>query len=620
MKKNLLIAAMVLPFLSVSAQWNQVGGTVSVKPGTLKYVEQTYDVTQGSTSNEGNVNVRGTFNVETAGSFTNEWNGARNYGQLIINDTSTATGKVIGEFKNTDNATFYNHVLAVPFTGVTAQKLAEDAGIITIEWVDHPRNSVFNNQRWRNAVNTWENAVYALAGLKANDVITTGSATLSPANYYSFNQQLDNLGQRLSGYEGIPANVQHSLVLTPYTIVPGSEAVVNSYSRNVFGEMLGTYLKDGFVAAPTGWALQGRKVKPTGFGENLYYFGNPYTSNVDLNDVLPTDGSITGVQQFSGNSFDPNSDSNGNSNLVAGTPTVATWDGSGWVGNTEVLLLRPFHTFALKTNGSAQTIVLNEGIKTFNIDASAPAYVDRNTNTVSNQLKIELFKNDALTSRAFVVASPIFQPTEELGNEAYIDVSNDVDVIYTLQENADGGVRAELAHAKTYINGINQFDYVGLPVYLVHQVAEAGDFVLKGILSSAFLNGNNSFYFEDIQENFISEITADFEYAFSATETSTDRFRIYWNGLPVTLSTGDIAIKDQTRVYQDNREFKVRFADSWSQADIYVYNMMGQLVHTAKKVNTQQDYLIPLKGGAAAYVVKAVNENGEIATQKIIKK
>ena len=495
MKKNLLIAVMVLPLLSVSAQWYQTGGTVKVKANTLKYVEGAHEVAGTSTeSNEGKVHVNGDFTVGSTAEFRNEWTDATAYGQLIIDDESVASGNVISEYKNTDYNAFYKQSTAFPFTGVSAEEFAVQAGIETLVWPGHPGNGVFNNTRWQASVNTWDNQNYALDDMLSSETIET-NGVYGPQRYYSINQMVDELQVRLSDYQGSPANTPHNLVLTSYTISAGAESVVNNYSRNIFGEMLGTYLKDAFVTIDyDAWSTNGRLAKPDGFAENLFYFGNPYTSNLDLRPSIPTDGSVVGIQQFSSNTFDPNTNQgNSNLNIDEAGDDITTFSGGSWTGDGEnVLEVRPFHTFAIKTNGSLASIDLNDSNKTFNLEFNAPSYVDRTTGSNSNplnQVKLQLFQDDLAISKSYIVAGTDFEAAAQAGNEAYNStLSEEYASIYTLQENEDGTVNSELSNSLTYINGINELNYVAKPVMMALNIIEAGDFVLKGILSDDILN------------------------------------------------------------------------------------------------------------------------------------
>ncbi|MDG4949954.1 T9SS type A sorting domain-containing protein [Weeksellaceae bacterium KMM 9724] len=630
MKKNLLIAAMVLPLLSVSAQWTQTGGTVSVKPNTLHYMSGSYEVKNGGKAiNEGNVNVRGSFTIdnitEPTTEFRNKYNGGTQYGQLIINESSTATGKIVGEFLNTAHTQFFNQPLAIPYTDMTAQEIAEQSNIQNPIEANHPRNGIFDPNRWKNSVYTWLNEDYALADMSLADKIEPNSIDkYFPTNYYSINLGFEELTSQLAEYKGTPANMVHDTWLDPVNINPGSEAQVNNYSKNMFGEMLGTYLKDAFTAMPdhSAWSTPGRYNSPDGYGDNVYYFGNPYTSNIRLDSLLGHTGMI-GVTQFQQNNFDPNVDQ-GNSNIgPLILPLIATYNGGEWQGDLEALEVRPYHTFAFKQDPHMQIINFGDREKTFGVDVDAPHYnTARNQSSTSYQVKLELLKNDNTVGRTYVVASSNYEAAAQAGNEAYLEIHNsDFDQIYTLQENADGTVNQELMNSKVYINGINAETYTAKPVMLANQVANPGQFTIKANLSNNVLNSGNEFYFEDAQEGFIQNITEDFEYTFTANETTTDRFRIYWNGTPEVLNVSEVESVAKTLVYKNvDDTFKVRFAENWNKADIFVYNVMGQLVHSAKSVDASIDYTLPLKGHTSAYIVKAVSDKGEVATQKIIKK
>lgn len=630
MKKNLLLAALVLPLLSVSAQWTQVGGTVSVKPNTLKYVAQDYKVSGvgSKTTNEGNVNVRGNFTIDNATEptteFRNKFNSGTQYGQLIINENSTAVGKVVGEFRNTSENVYYNQPLAVPFKNITAAEIASMSGITSPTWVTYsPSSTGFDPNRYKNSVFMWLNQDYALKHLSQFDEVGV-TTNVNPTNYFSINQGFNDLVVRDSEYSGNPANIAHSLDLTRFSISPGTESQVNNYSRNIYGEMLGTYLKDPFVQMDYGaWATAGRVNADDDFGRNIFMFGNPYTSNLSLLNIDPT--GIRGISQPKSTLFNPNING-GNANITFTDPLVIIWDGNQWTGDEEALEVRPFHTFTIKTNNSQDLMLsLNDSNKTFELTSyGAPVhdYTSRNLNDLSFSVKLELFKEDNAIGRSYIVASSSYESAATEGNEAYhTNLSDEVDAIYTFQENSDGTIAQELVNSKTYINGINKNSYIAKPIYLAHQVVTPGNYTFKGILSESLLNSGNDFYFEDIEEGFIQNITEDFEYTFTANETTTDRFRIYWNGTPEVLNVSDVTSVAKTLVYKNvDDTFKVRFAEHWNKADIFVYNVMGQLVHSAKSVDASIDYPLPLKGQTSAYIVKAVSDKGEVATQKIIKK
>lgn len=627
MKKNLLVALAAGMMLPLGAQWTQVGGTVTVEENTLKYVSGTHDVKGTSVeTNYGNVNVRGDFGVEATATFTNKFDETNptNYGQLIISDQSAATGSVIGEFETPGSDIFYVQSLAVPYTGVTASALADMAGIAGEDWQNHTKDGVFSNTRYQNPVWHHENTKYSVDDMASAETITTGSTTFSPADYYGVNNGYEGLSVRMSEYYGQPANVAHSVDVTAYTIDRGSETVVNNYSRNQFGEMIGTYLTDLTAMMPTGWNTPGRVEKGT-YGDNLYLYGNPYTSNMNLNSNLPTDGKVTHVLQFGGATISDG----GNDGSISSTTKpfrYAILIGGSWMNETDALEVRPFHTYEIKTDGSTFSYTLNEANKTFDIDAQALTFdTGRSSYSEVYYIKLDLYDQWGrnVGTDCTVAAAAEYDAANVAGNQVYWGpyLPESKDGLYTLDENADGSV---VSYQAVRFNGVNTFEYVGLPIAVGHQVSNLYDGGAYSIqmnkFSDSLLDGVNVFYFEDKETGFITEITEDFVYDFNATESSTDRFVIYWNELPETLSVTDVRLS-QTKVYKDSDDFKVRFSTEWRTADVFVYNMLGQLVHSAKNVNTAVDYTLPLaENNAAAYVVKTVGDNGEIKTDKIVKK
>lgn len=617
MKKNLLLAALVIPLLSVSAQWTQTGGTVTVQPNTLHYMSGSYEVNGGGQAiNKGNVNVQGDFTIDENTpntEFRNKFTSGTEYGQLIINQNSPASGKIVGEYGETSHTQFYNQPIAFPYTDLTAEEVASLTGITNGEWSTHTANSGWNSSRYKNPVFTWWNEQHVLHHNAQADV-------LLPTANHNVNQGYYNLEPRLTDYTGTPANGTHTISGEKFN-------VENNFDVNIYGEWAYTYLDDFTMAMPNGWNIYtpGQPVNANGYASNLYHFGNPYTSNIDLSQILPLNGDVTHVYQVGGNEFD-NIDHIGSSQNAP--IQISTLVGGAWSADSNALNVRPYHTYRLKTKSDLNNFSfnLNDNIKTFNINANAMSYPSlTNRNSNDNQLyqvRVNINNSEGKQiSRLYIIAHNDFQPAAQQGNEAYnLKIEESHDAIYTLQETAEGTIAEHLRHNKTYINGINATDYIGKPITIVNQVANAGDYNFTFDLTEDLINSGNKFYFEDSETGFFTEITEDFSYEFSMAETQ-ERFNIYWNAMPETLNVSDITAVSKTLVYKDSGEtFKVRFAENWNRADIYVYNVMGQLVHSAKSLDASMDYTLPLKGHTSAYIVKAVNENGEVATQKIIKK
>lgn len=616
MKKNLLIAALVIPLLSVSAQWTQTGGTVSVQPNTLHYMSGSYEVKGGGQAiNKGNVNVQGDFTIDEINpntEFRNKFTSGTEYGQLIINDAITPNGKIVGEYGETSQSQFYNQPIAFPYTDLTAGEVANLTGITNGVWSSHTANSGWSSDRYKNPVFTWWNEEHVLHHNAPTDL-------LSPTANHNVNQGYYGLEPRLTDYTGTPANGLH-------TISGNKFNVENNFDVNIYGEWAYSYLDDLTATMPIGWDTYtaGQPVVANGYASNIYSFGNPYTSNIDLQNILPSNSDVSHVFQYSGNTFDNTEYSSNSHNTMT---KVAALNGTVWTGDVEALEVRPYHSFKLKTRLDLDNFSfnLNDDIKTFNIHDEAMTFATQASYRALNnnhfQVRVELNTPEGQEiSRLYVVAHDVFQPAAQQGNEAYNLNIEEGNAIYTLQETAEGSIAENLRHNKTYINGINATDYVGKPITIVNQVVDAGDYNFTFKLTQDLINSGNKFYFEDTETGYFAEITEDFSYDFSITETQ-ERFRIYWNGTPEVLNVEDVTAVAKTLVYKNvDDSFKVRFAEHWNKADIFVYNVMGQLVHSAKGIGTSVDYVLPLTGQSSAYIVKAVSETGEVATQKIIKK
>lgn len=608
MKKKLLLVALAAPFFMVTAQWTQTGGTVKVMPNTTKYVSGNYEVkAAAATSNEGNVNVRGNFTTQSGGTFTNlfDIDNPNNYGQLIVNQSSMVNGLVTGQFRNTDYNTFYFQPIAIPYSGITAGDIADASAIPNQRWQNHPKDGVFSGTRYLNPIFSWENEKFQLDDSEKTESIESIKA-------YSINQGVSQLGQRLSSYEGTLTNGTLTYSGTAFS-------VENNLQKNEFGEVLFTYLDDLTTQMPTGWippnGISSNPVQANGYASNVFYFGNPYTSNLDLAQVFSDTSQATHIFQFNGNSFTEDGTGDGSGNSITAATLVAVKTGSNWGGSgLSALTVRPFHTFGVKTTGNFSNIIPEEA-KTFNARSGAMTF--RGADKLY-QIEMNLFnENSDYVSQFYVIAHDSYQAAAKAGNEAYNLTIKDNEGFFTLQENEDGSVAEELRHNKVLINGINT-SYVAKPINVVMQVTKPGTFTIKGILSDDLLSSGNRFYFEDKEAGKILEITPEFSYVFDAKKSSDDRFNIYWNGLPDEMGVNDAAIGN-TLVYKDGRDYKVRFDNNWKQADIYVYNMIGQLVHVAKKVNTINDYVLPINGDPSAYIVKIIGDNGEVATKKIVK-
>lgn len=641
MKKNLFLIAAFSGFVFSQAQVATAfvkGNTkVKVKQNTLFYVGG--DVKVGNytntnkVSNEGNIRVTGNFtngNTDSDGrngkNFVNEYvkgsqGSQSHYGQLIID--KQVSGEIEGDLELINNIAY--HPISLPFSNYTYEDMVRDAfaGQKTVQYYGHKKGLNkynYDPNRYKNPVFVWNNKTFTLDHVVNN-------STLTPGNYYAVNTKAGTLATRgqKTQYFGTPQADQVSITLTGYK-------VPNKLGLNAWGEAYGSYISDFTKNVPNGWKTNisdGIDQEAGGFGDNIFWLGNPFTSNINLGQISNLlGGKVTAIYQGQSGKY-TRKDGNGDAvyGMTANSSLIYTKNGTG---DARALKLRPYHTFGIKVEqlsaGETQNFVFDQAMKTFDIDSNTPNTVLRRGNSASvvYQAGMDIYdaEGNDTNSRFYVVAGDIYEAEAKgEGIEIYnIDFNDAALGAYTLQEKEDGSVAENLVENKVYINGVN-FKYTGKPIQVVFNAPEAGNFSFKTRLNETLENSKYNFYFEDKKEGVVKKVTPDFEYSFTANGKETDRFVMYWMQTPSQLAPKEIeeVRTPQTIVFKDFDTHKVRFDSDWKSADVYVYSINGQLLYADKKVNTQNDYTLKLGNSTGVYVVKAVADNGEEVTKKIIK-
>lgn len=640
MKKNLFLIAAFSGFVFSQAQVATAfvkGNTkVKVKQNTLFYVGGDVKVgnytNNNKVSNEGNIRVTGKFTNDNTDSderngknFVNEYvkgsqGSQSHYGQLIID--KQVSGEIEGDLELIN--TFAYHPISLPFSNYTYEDMVRDAFAGAVQYYGHkPELNKYNYDpnRYKNPVFVWNNKTFTL------DHVVNNSTPLTPGNYYAVNTKagtLATIGQKTQ-YFGKPQAADVSITLTGYK-------VPNKLGLNAWGEAYGSYISDFTKNVPNGWKTNisdGIDQEAGGFGDNIFWLGNPFTSNINLGQISNLlGGKVTAIYQGQSGKY-TRKDGNGDVvyGMTANSSLIYTKNGTG---DARALKLRPYHTFGIKVEqlsaGETQNFVFEQAMKTFDIDWNTPNTVLRRGNSASvvYQAGMDIYDGEGndTNSRFYVVAGDIYEAEAKgEGIEIYNTNFNDAALgAYTLQEKEDGSVAENLVENKVYINGVN-FKYAGKPIQVVFNAPEAGNFTFKTRLNETLENSKYNFYFEDKKEGVVKKVTPDFEYSFTANGKETDRFVMYWMQTPSQLAPKEIeeVRTPQTIVFKDFDTHKVRFDSDWKSADVYVYSINGQLLYADKKVNTQNDYTLKLGNSTGVYVVKAVADNGEEVTKKIIK-
>lgn len=444
--------------------------------------------------------------------------------------------------------------------------------------------------------------------------------------------------------------------------------------KNPANERYKTYIGESFTTVTD---------NSTTYGKYLTTFGNPFTHNLDLATFFAANASssnfksdIKAIQKV-GSSVTWNV-KQGNTtaiqstliaslpdNTVTGSNPAAT--SKQWTGDKAALLLKPFEVAQLKfsykhlssnldgTGRAYQYINGEDGAfwtntpKTFNYTSSATitnttpsaktVQTDVNNNSTTDKLSAKDYslglyqlglalsnKEETLGNRVYFVAIDKDVTGKKAEFELDYTEAGESSAIWANQENAN---ETYDAGSFLYINGFNINDYVAKPLNITFSKGKEANtqFVITSNLAEGStlndglenLSDGNKFFFVDKKENKTFEITKDFSYTFTATESSSDRFVVYWNALPKTLGTGEAEVnKNKTFIYKNAASSNsIRFAKKNLTVNIKIYNMSGQLVLSKDNVTTSTDYSINnLENGM--YIVNLEYSDNTIETLKSI--
>lgn len=656
MRKNLFAIGLLAAIYSVQAQNVLVhiddAATTYVSEGTLLYSGGGFQ-TRGS----GIIDVHGNVMVDAAstdafrtittggsaktdgGNIVLRLNNPTNYatstyGQLYINGISSAnlTGVVSKEYRTSrqGNGNYFQQI-ALPFSGKAYSTLSTELA------------KVFGTTRWsQNEILSWNNTTVV-----ANHVTNLANTTPSSALYYMLGSKNNNLD--LSAPPASLATISPTPTGSVYTLsgapvrsedltsvsLQGAGASVNFGSNgnnlNQYGEKYNTYLQDAFDY--TTGIFMGT------YGKNIYQFGNPYFTNIDLSRIgYVENGSIT--------------DGNAISNIwgVKYSPgTVVTYAGGGTfttgsltqtydpitripTGDVNALVIKPMETFVIKLrDNTAQTLNFST-LRRFASTARA-ASTDYGVTaskgapgTVKQLGVIALDATGKEVGRTYYVVTPNATTGHQTSGATSIQVAaTGGDAIGTFEEALAGGYDNNYVNYWLYINEANESNFKGKNVKLVTYSPS----VVK------------SYKFE-IREN--AELVQDGTHALSAgigfyykAPNGTPQQAVQGAVIPVTGTEYDLYYGEPSNIVLAANETKspartlviynpaiddyiVRFDPNWKKADIEVYDMSGKLVISEKSVSTSQDFVIKLdKKVKNAYVVKVVSDKGDIVNTKILK-
>ncbi len=685
--KKIILSVSVLGAVLANAQSGitvAAGGIVHVQPKTMLYSEGELNVTEnGIVVSNGHVHLKEGFNNDKAdGSnvqflYSDDDAGVNSaYGQLIIDKGSSVTGKVSMETPVLNQQKGEGVEIAFPFVqGVSITEVInsatkedgtlfgnniQDAGPYGVRPIYYQKNYTHEVELQDDTLKSPE-TLYSL--FMNTDVGYSGDFTeVSDGNpgdgkdvVFSGTPNIDDIT--------VTAQAQvlgsdNSKPFEQFTSFAYDKSLTNSHNHYYF-----TYLED-FVD----------ELDQPSWGHNIYGYGNPYTSNMDLTQLLDQSGikveDIAGLAIHGEESTDVTNthasssgkfyratcdDISGSGLADTDNCTGDLIDDGGTIPNDDKhFILRPFGTFWIKFKDghSVHTMVYDENIKTFGYGGlmqpegdpfgsisdgnnSNPCHDDGSCDPVSGKLskssKINKTKSDA--NMMEVLRLGIFEdeerldnvyiaanPKKELDNEfnEKLDASKDSSAILSVL-NEDVNSSAKNLH----INGFDKTSYVGKPIKLSLNTDGVGkEYTIKGVvrIGSEYNLDTQNYLLEDKVSKKIVTIGSDFEYKYKSGDNDSDRFVVYYKEAPVDIDEViDNVIEEESNIVvavdKSSGEYNVVFNHIIGKAKIYVYNILGQLVYIDENVNAHQNYILnKIPRNSGVYIVKIVEENGNSCT------
>ncbi|MEF9479573.1 T9SS type A sorting domain-containing protein [Chryseobacterium sp. 1B4] len=604
------------------------GNIMVVGSGTDAF--KTIDATGSDKTDGGNIILR----LNTPASFATS-----TYGQLYIDGLSQSniTGIVTKEYRTTRQGSGnYFQQVALPFSGKAFNSLSTELG------------KTFNTNRYGNPILKWDNA-NAVSVTTLN--LAPTSVTWDGSGYYMLKVS-NNDWNPSAPASGTVFNINGK----PYAPYAGTITLQNAGKSNIgasnvvfgtggnsvnqYNEKYNTYLDDLFEST------NGNNWSAT-FGQNIYQFGNPFLTNLDLANIGYTE-SVTGsdgnaVKNVWGVEYDPGTIVTlpGGSTYATGSKVVTfvtTGDGvAPAVGDVDNVVIKPMQSFKIKLrDNTAQTLNFNTLRRfkstaraagtNYDVNAAKMSTGKTNSNTVKQLGVIGLDANGNEISRTYYAVSPSFTTGHQISAAASVQASAGSRIIGTYEEALNGGYDNNHTNYWLYINEANENNFQGKNVKLVNykldqvksykfEIRENAELIPAGTHQ---LSSGIGFYYKAENGNLVQVKQGD------VVPVTNEEANLYY-GEPsnITLAVDKTAtgISRTLVVYDPSvTNYIVRFDPKWKKADIQVYDMSGKLVISKKAVDASRDFVIELDGSVKnSYIVKIVSDKGETVNTKILK-
>ena len=538
------------------------------------------------------------------------------YGQLYFENVFQygITGIVDKEYKDNHHGSYQQ--IALPFSG---KKLSE----LSTELLSSGHTFKFGAGNRANRYSGEAIMRYSNEYARFDDLAATDTNFFS--GYFILGTKNFNASTTVKTIKGVPNSLVYVETI-PAGGMLSSDVVFGTggKNQNFYRERYNTYIQDQWDAA-TPWTGN--------FGKNLYLYGNPFLTNMDMINQLPqmTNNDILGLR------LEPTSvtTASGGGTQSAGAKNVTYTPGSPYstpVGDVTAII-KPMQTFVLKfRNNNAHYVRFDQSIRfayTARPYLASPSVLSRGSAGSVKQLGvIALDEHGNELGRTYYVVYPEAQTGKPATYSTQVAAGSQ-NIIGTFEEKPSGGIDEELQNTYwLYINEANQSDFKGkeIPLKIYSDKVRALKFEVRENAvevpdsQEKFRNGQ-SFYIS--KGNDLVTVGHNKTIPISASDNSFGLFYGKPSGYNDVSSAGNVAKPSATVVAFDEatKEYKIFFDPAWNTAKVEVYDLSGRLIYSKDKVDTKAgEFTLSLpSGNRATYVVKAVSETGSVFSQKIIK-
>lgn len=649
MKKNLLTISLISLVVPLNAQFiTSIGdkALVSVKSDALVYNGGSLK-TKGS----GVLDISGNVIVSGGASNTLQTMDAANsnakndggniilrltetdnsrYGQLAILGlpNSNISGVVSKEYRDRSHGSYQQ--IAMPFKDKTMAGLAIELDK-TISNIRHSQDEVLNNNNSK----------------VRSDVFLNTTPTSNPVEYYmlgaskgawsseSNTDSETNPNTAINGFgstnytpgtyviTGKPYSDQSGTSVTLTGAGAGIDFGTSGQNVNLYREKYNSYLQDAWDYAKGQWKLN--------YGRNIYQFGNPFLTNLDLSQIAVTEvnGDGNNLVNILGIRVDPGDvvTTSSGSTYSTGAKFV-TFNSGVATGDVNASIIKPMQTFVVKLSSNSPASLDFNTLRRFKYTERSGAYTGpasaKNNSTVKQLGVIALDANGNEMGRCYYVVYANGKSGRPLNVSSTQVINSNTNVIGTFEENATtGGYDSALTGQYwLYINEANEEDFKGksIPMNLYNNNIKSLKFEIREnaqLLADGQqeLSTGKEFYFNIGNQDLVPIKNGQ------VVDVTSSEYGLFYDKSEAVLGGNDVAKPSRTKVaYSSNiDDYVVVFDPEWKQADVKVYDASGKLILSKNKVSTKSELVLNIQKTNGIYVVVATSEKGEVVNTKIIR-